>query len=94
MFSLILINVTKENLNTSFDKRENFDDDIDFDIIFTRNICFFDVANKANLIKIFDEIKNEINNEITNDFEDFCEKVTNNTRFLDVNFASFVANFF
>ena len=61
------------NFDTNLDKRENFDDMSDFEIIFAQNICFFDiaksVANKINSIKFFDEIKSEINDEITNDFE-------------------------
>ena len=95
-----------KNSSVENDKREDFDDIINFDIIFAQNICFFDVtrnvANKINSMRFFDEIENEISDEVTNDFENFCENMTNNasslnindTSFLNVDFASFVANFF
>ena len=56
-----------KNSSIENDKRENFDDIIDFNIIFAQNICFFDVANniankikmsRKNSIKVFDEIEN------------------------------------
>ena len=49
------------NFDTRNDKRESFDEIIDFDIIVAQNICFFDVtsdiASKKNSIKLVDEIK-------------------------------------
>ena len=77
-----------EKSSVENDKRENFDDIIDFDAIFTQNICFFDVArdvaNKIDSIKInkitkrvVDEVNNEINDEITNDFENKINSLDN-----------------
>ena len=104
-----IIDALFDNLRTNFDKRESFDDIINFDFIFAQNICFFDVAksvaNKINLIKvdkiisikIFDEINDEVNDEVINDFENICENifdVVNKSNSININFANFVANFF
>ena len=45
--------VENKNFDTNLDKRENFDDVIDFNIIVAQDICFFDVANYANKIRQF-----------------------------------------
>ena len=103
-------------MSTNLDKRESFNDIINFDIIFTQNICIFyvakKVANKTNSIKIneinlikvnkiikkvYNKVNDEISNEISNYFENKIENIfdeTNNTNSLNINFASFVANFF
>ena len=74
---------------------------MNFDIIFAQNICFFDVTNKINEIKINkimkkidNEISDEISNEVNDKVEKFCENIANKTislnaietNFLNINF--------
>ena len=86
------------NSSIESDNREGFDDIIDFDVIFAQNIDFFDVAKSvANKIikRVDDEVSDEISDEVTNDFENEINSLNiNDTSFLNINFASFVANFF
>ena len=62
-----------KNSSIESDKRENFDDIIDFDVIFAQNICFFDiandVANKIKVNKIMKNVENKVNDEVKNCFE-------------------------
>ena len=71
-----------KNSNIKSDKRESFDDIIDFDIIFTQNICFFnvanDVANKIEINKIINNVKNKVNDEIKRVFEDKTNSLNKN----------------
>ena len=78
-------------MNINLDRRESFDDIIDFDAIFAQNICIFDdakrVANKTNSIKINEinsmkinkimkKVENEINDEVSNEItSDFENKI-------------------
>ena len=85
--------------DTNLNKRESFDDIIDFNAIVIQNIEFFDVAksvaNKINSTKINkiiesveNEINDEVNNKVINDFENVCENVfdeANNANSLDKN---------
>ena len=83
-----------KNSSIENDKRDDFDD-INFEIIFAQNICFFDIANKINEIKINKKMKkidNEINDEIKKNFENIYENVfdeTNNANSLNINCTSF-----
>ena len=83
--------VILKNSSVENNKREDFNNIIDFDAIFAQDICFFDVAknvaNKINSIKInkiTKRIVNEINDKITNDFENKIDSL-NNASLLNVN---------
>ena len=65
-----------KNLNIESDKRNDFDD-INFEIIFAHDVCFFDIANEINKInkinlmkmkKIMKNVENKINDEIESCF--------------------------
>ena len=80
------IDTLLRNLSTNLNKRESFNDMSDFETIFAQNICFFDVANKINEIKINkimkeidDEISDEVNDEMSDKVEKFCENIANKT---------------
>ena len=77
-----------KNSSIESDNREDFDDVIDFDVIFVQNINFFDViksvANKIDLIeinkiikRIDNKVNDEINDEMTNDFENEINSLNN-----------------
>ena len=79
------------NSSIKSNNHENFDD-IDFEITFAQNICFFNIAkniaNKINSIKInkiIKSVENKINDEIKKDFENICENVKDNASSLNVN---------
>ena len=82
-----------KNSSIESDNRENFDNIIDFDVIFAQNICFFDVsknvANKIDSMKI-NKIMKKIDDEINDEIENVASKVDS----LNIDFAIFVTNFF
>ena len=62
-YVFVIVNVDVNNnvfkdFNTNLDKRENFDD-MNLKIIIAQNICFFDIANKQDSIKL--NISNVVN---------------------------------
>ena len=65
---VFIVDIDKDknkNFDINLDKREDFDETIDFDANVVQNICFFNVANnvanKINSIKLdFSSVANEI----------------------------------
>ena len=97
-----------KNSSIESDNREDFDDIIDFNVIFAQNICFFNVANKINEIKInkinsikinkinfveVNKIMKNVENEVNDEIENFCENMTNNASSLNINKTSFSSFF-
>ena len=76
------------NLDTDLDRRDGFDDSIDFEIIFAQNNCFFDVAksvaNKVDSIevdkamkRVDDEVSDEVSDEVADGFEGEIDSLGN-----------------
>ena len=88
-----------KNSSIESDKREDFDDIIDFNVIFAQNINFFDVsknvANKINSIKInkidsikINKIMKKVDEKVSDEVKDCLENEINslnNANSLNIN---------